>query len=185
MLGLPETSALDACPRVERIDDAPSVDILRDSWCGNEEAAHRCRRLSLARGYIAEEQPEAWPGGAKLRRWRHREVELQRVGEQEHAVDGRAAFEVGKAYCAGLVAERARPVTEDVGYWHMIGDGKGEVQVGVAVAAAQRERADDGSSDDALVLLRELEHAITERIPLLNGEHGTRSFRCRAEDYAI
>ena len=76
-----------------------------------------------------------------------------------------------------LVDERARPVVEHVRDRHMVGDAEGEVQVGEAVATTQGERADGGSGDDALILLREPEHAVAQRIPLLNGEHDARSSR--------
>jgi hypothetical protein len=40
--------------------------------------------------------------------------------------------------------------------FHVISDAEGEVQVGEPVAAAHSQRAHGGSSDDALILLREL-----------------------------
>jgi hypothetical protein len=42
------------------------------------------------------------------------------------------------------------------------------------VAAVHCERAHRGSSDDALILLREQQQVLTESIPLLNGEHEPR-----------
>ncbi len=93
-----------------------------------------------------------------------------------------AALEVGKVDRVELVAERSRPVVEHVRDRHMVGDAEGEVQVGVAIAAAQGERAHDGSGDDAFILLREPEHAVAQRIPLLNGEHDARSSRRSVEN---
>jgi hypothetical protein len=57
----------------------------------------------------------------------------------------------------------------------VVSDAKGEVQVGEAVAAVQGERAHGGSSDDALILLREPQQILAKSIPLLNGEHEARS----------
>src|SRR2546423_958065 len=37
MLGLPDAPALDARPRVERVDHAPAEDVVRDRRRGNEE----------------------------------------------------------------------------------------------------------------------------------------------------
>ena len=105
---------------------------------------------------------------------RHRKVELERVGQQEHAVDRRTALEVGKLHCIELADERARPVVEHIGDGHVVGDRKGEVQVGEAVPATEGKRAHDGASDDPLITVREPEQALTERIALLNGEHGPR-----------
>ena len=70
-----------------------------------------------------------------------------------------------------LVDECARPVIEHVSDRSVIGDGEGKVQVGEAVAAVHGERAHGGPSNDALILLRQPQHAVTESIPLLNGEH--------------
>ena len=111
--------------------------------------------LGLARRRLAEQKPESWPGGTKLGRRRHREVELKRVRQQEHAVGGRTALEVGKVHRVELVDERARPVIEHVSDRHVVGDAEGEVQVGEAVAAVHGERAHGGSGNDALILLRE------------------------------
>ena len=104
---------------------------------------------------LAEQKPESWSGGTKLSCRRHREVELKRVRQQEHAVGGRTALEVDKVHRVELVDERARPVTEHVGDRHPVGDAEGEVQVGEAVAAVHGKRAHGGSCNDALVLLRE------------------------------
>lgn len=113
--------------------------------------------LGLAHCCLAEQKPESWPGGTKLRRLRHGEIELQSVREQEYPVDGRAALEIGQVDCVEFIAEHARPVSEYVSDWHMVGDGEGEVQVGAVVATAVHgERADGGSGHDALILLREL-----------------------------
>jgi hypothetical protein len=57
----------------------------------------------------------------------------------------------------------------------MVGDAEGEVHVGESVAAVNGERAHGGSGDDALILLRDPQHALAESIPLLNGEHEVRS----------
>ena len=51
-----------------------------------------------------------------------------------------------------LVAERATPVVENFSKEHVVGDGEGEVEVGEAIAAPDRQRADRGSSNDPAVL---------------------------------
>ena len=106
-------------------------------------------------GCLTEQKPESWPSGTKLSRRRHREVELKRVRQQEHAVRGRTVLEVGKVHRIELVDERARPVIEHVSDRDVAGDAEGEVQVGEAVAAVHGERAHSGSGNDALILLRE------------------------------
>lgn len=115
----------------------------------------RCQDFGLARSSLAEQKPESWPGGTKLSCRRHREVQLQRIRQQEHAVRGRPALEVGKLHRFELVDERARPIVEHVGDLSMVGDAEGEVHVGEAVAAVYDERAHGGSGDDALILRRE------------------------------
>ena len=84
--------------------------------------------------------------------------------------------------CVVLLAERACPAVEHIGDQRASGDAKSEVQVGKAIAAAQSERADDGSDDNALILLRQSKHAIAERISLLNGKPDARSSRCGVEN---
>src|SRR5688572_12855142 len=106
MLGLPDTPALDARARVERIDDAPPEEVARDRRRVNEELPDRwLRRLRVARRCRAEQKPESWSGGTKPSCRRHREVELKRVRQQEHAVDGRSAREVRKVHRVELVDE--------------------------------------------------------------------------------
>src|SRR2546425_11004569 len=65
MLGLPDTPTLDARARVERVDDAPPEDVVRDRRRGNEEVTRDGRRghLGLARRCRAEQKPESRPGG--------------------------------------------------------------------------------------------------------------------------
>jgi len=56
----------------------------------------------------------------------------------------------------------------------VVSDTEREVQVGEAVAALNGERAYDGSSDDALIFLREPQQMLPKSIPLLNREHEPR-----------
>jgi hypothetical protein len=131
---------------VERVDDSPAEEVLRVGRRG---------RLRVAGRRLAEQEPEARTGGAKLSRRRHREVELKRVGQQEDPVSGRTALEVGKVHRGELVDERARPVAEHVADRNVVGDAKGEVQVGEAIAAVHSKRADRGPGHHALIVLRE------------------------------
>src|SRR5207253_5658447 len=116
--GLPDTPTRDARARMERVDDAPSEDVARDRGRGN---------LGLARGCLAEEKPESWSGGTKLSRRRHREVELKRVRQKEHAVDGRTALEVSEVDRVLLADQRSRPVVEHLSDRHLVSDAEGEV----------------------------------------------------------
>src|SRR5439155_20626284 len=119
MLGLPDTPTLDARARLERVDDAPSEDVAGDRGRGNEEVPRDgwCANLGLARGRLAEQKPESWPGGTKLRRRRRREVELKLVRQDELAVDGWTALEVGKVHCVALSVHRARSYVEYYCAW--------------------------------------------------------------------
>jgi hypothetical protein len=49
-----------------------------------------------------------------------------------------------------------------------------KVHVGEEIALVEGERAHEGSGDDALVIIRESQHALAESVPLLNGEHQAR-----------
>jgi hypothetical protein len=120
---------------------------------------------------LAEEQPEAWTRRTELRRRGHREVELERVREQEHAVDRRTDSEIGELHGPELVDQLGRPVVEHLIDRDGVGDAEGEVEVGEAVAAVDREGTDDGARDDAVIALREPEDPRAERISLLDGEH--------------
>jgi hypothetical protein len=95
-----------------------------------------------------EQEPETRSGGTKPSRRRHRQVELERPGQQEDAIGRRAPVEVDEMDRIKLVDQGPRPVTENVADRHRIGDTKGEVQVGVAIAAVRGERADDGPGDE-------------------------------------
>jgi hypothetical protein len=110
-----------------------------------------------------------------LRRRRHREVELQRVGQQEDTVDGRAALEVGELHGVFVFDELPRPVVEHLADEYAVGDAEGEIQVGVPVAAdVDGKRAHRGPGDGALILVRKLKNVVAESIPLLDAEHGRR-----------
>src|SRR5215218_5233132 len=172
MFRLPNAATLDACPCVQRIDDAPPEDVPCDRRRGNEEAPLRpAANLGLVCSRLAKEKLESRPCGAELRRQCHGEVELQCVWQQENAVDGPPRFEVGELYRVQLLRERARPAVKNVRDRHTISDSESEVQVGEAIAVSDSERAHSGSGDDALVFLRELEHSRTQRVSLFDGEH--------------
>src|SRR2546423_12840530 len=131
MLGLPDTPTLGARARVERVDDAPPEDVVRDRRRGNEEVPldRWIRNLGLVGSRLAEQKPKSWPGGTKPSRRRHGEIELKRVRQQEYAVDGRTALEVGKLHCVTLADERPRPVVEHLSGRNVVGDAEGEIQV--------------------------------------------------------
>jgi hypothetical protein len=171
MLGLPDTPALDARARVERVDDAPPEQISRDRRRGNEQVTRRHGTPGLVSGRRAEEKPESRAGGTKLSRRCHRQVELKRVRQQEYAVGGRAALKIGELYRAEFSGERGRPIIENLGDRDVAGDAEREVQVGEAIAAAHSERPHHGPGYDPAVLLREPQHALAEGISLLDGEH--------------
>jgi hypothetical protein len=75
-----------------------------------------------------------------------------------------------------LVDERARPLIEHVSDRHVVGDPEGEVQVGEAVAAVDGERANGGSGNHVLILLREPKQVLAKSLALLNGEHEARAY---------
>ena len=156
VLRLPDTSTLDARTRVERVDDAPPEEVVRDRRRRNEDVPRDRRRdLGLARSRLAEQKPESWSGGTELTCRRHREVELQCIRQQEHAVGGRSAHEISKGHRVEFLDQRARPIVEDVCDRHLVDDAEGEVQVGEAVTTVHGKRAHGGSSNDAPILLRE------------------------------
>ena len=171
VLRLPDAAALDARSRMQGVDDAPPEDVFCNRGRVNEEAARRAGNLRLVGRRLAEEELEARPCGAKVGRRGHREVELECVREQEHAVDGRPNLEVGEPDGGQLSAERARPVLENVRDRNAVGDPEREVQVGEAIAASDRQRAHSCPRDDALVLVGKLEHPRTQRVSLLDREH--------------
>jgi len=149
---------------MKRVDDAPSEQIL---------PGRRRRKHGVPRR-LAEEQPEPRPCRSKLTRRRQREIELEQVGQQEHAVGRRPAREIDEVHGVGLVDEHARPVVEHVRDRNLVDHGEGEVEIRVTVASARRERADGRSRDDSLVLVCDPEHALAESIPLLDREHDAR-----------
>src|SRR5206468_10424795 len=122
----------------------------------------------------AEHEPESGPRRAESGCRRHREVELERVWQQEHPVGGRPALQIDDWHRVELVEQEACPVIEHVSDANIVGDTEGEVHVGEAIAAVNGERANDGSGHDALILVPEPQHSLAETIPLLNVEHEAR-----------
>ncbi|TMD76610.1 MAG: hypothetical protein E6I82_03285 [Chloroflexi bacterium] len=59
-----------------------------------------------------------------------------------------------------MVAERASPVVENFSNGHVVGDGEGEVKVREAIAPAEGQRADRGSSYDPSILFGKGQHAL-------------------------
>ena len=84
---------------------------------------------------------------------------MESVWQQEHAVSRRPAHKVDELHRGQLVAERASPVVENLSNGHVVGDGEGEVKVREAIAAAEGQRADSGSSNDPSVLPGKGQHA--------------------------
>jgi hypothetical protein len=80
---------------------------------------------------------------------------LECCRQQEHAVDRRSAFEVDELHRRQIAAQHTSPVVENFTNGHTVGDREGQVEVGEAIAAADRQRADSSSGNDPLVLLRE------------------------------
>ena len=151
MLRLPDTPAFDARSRVKAVDDAPAEEVSGG------------RRVAPIGGYglsgFAEQQSEPGTGRDEARRRRQRQIELESVWQQEHAVNRRPAHKVDELHRGQLVAERASPVIENFSNGHVVGDGEGEVKVREAIAAAEGQRADSGSSNDPSVLLGKGQHA--------------------------
>jgi hypothetical protein len=70
--------------------------------------------------------------------------------------------------------ELLRPVVQHLSGRNVIGDAERQIQIGEPVARSSRERSHRGPGDDALVLLRELQHMCPEFVTLLDGEHAGR-----------
>jgi hypothetical protein len=133
----------------------PPEEVPRDRSRGNEQGRHRHGNLGLARGRLAKEEPESWTGGTKLGSRCHRKVDLKRVWQQEYAIGGRAALEIGEVHRAEFIAERGRPVIENLVDGDAVGDAEREVQVGKPIAGVHSERPHDRSGYDAVILLRQ------------------------------
>ena len=120
----------------------------------------------------AEEEAEARPARAELRRRAEREVDLEAAGEEEDAVDRRAEGDVEEVDAVELVRHSPGPVGEDLGNRHVVVDGERQVDVGPAVAGTLREPADDRRADDARVGLRQSEHVVASALAVLDAEGG-------------
>lgn len=172
VLGLPEPIALDARACMQRIDNAPAEDVSRDRGRGDEEIAwgrrHAGPGLDCDR---AEQKPEARPGGSKLRRRAHRNVQLKRVREQEYPIRCGATFEVDEVNSMELLGERVGPVIDHVGDRDVLDDAERKVYVREGVTCVDGEGADQCSGHHALVPFGEPEHVLAERITLVDGEH--------------
>jgi hypothetical protein len=57
---------------------------------------------------------------------------------------------------------------------HVVGEGEGQVEVGPAVAAADRERADLRGGDDALVRVGQVEDPLAGAVACLDREQAQR-----------
>lgn len=184
VLRLPHAAAADASAGMERVDHAPPEDVFRGRRCPDEEVSDDGRRggVGVVGGRLPEQEAEPRAGGREPGDRRHREVQLECVRQQEHAVRRRPALQIDERDRVELDDEHAGPVIEHGGGLHVVGDAERRVDVGVAIAAVDGERADDGAGDDAHIRLREPQHALPEGIPLLDGEHPSRL--CAATDHA-
>src|SRR4051812_3714069 len=102
VLRLPDAPAFDARARVQAVDDAPAEEV----------SGGRSGRSGPLAGGFAEQQLEPGTGGGEARRRCQRQIELESVWQQEHAVDGRPALEVDEPHCRELVAQPPCPVVE-------------------------------------------------------------------------
>ena len=50
----------------------------------------------------------------------------------------------------------------------MVGGAEREIQIGEAVALVHRQRTDSCARDHAIIVLREPQHTLAQRIPLLD-----------------
>jgi hypothetical protein len=55
-----------------------------------------------------------------------------------------------------------------------VGDAEGQVEIGPAIAAAERKRADLRARDDALVRMGELQDALADSVSILDGKQAQR-----------
>ena len=136
---------------MQAVDDAPAEEV---------SGGRRLGRGRLALNDLAEQQPEPGAGRGEASRRCQRQIELESVWQQEHAVDRRAALEVDELHGVELVAQPASPVVENLDNGNIVGDREGEVEIGEAIAAADCERADSGSRNDSSVVLGKRQHAL-------------------------
>ncbi|MGH2597734.1 MAG: hypothetical protein ACRDH7_17500 [Actinomycetota bacterium] len=76
---------------MERVDHAPPEDVSHHRWRGDEEIA-LSHGVWHAGDRLAEHEPETWSRGSEPGCERHRQIELERIGQQEHAEGGRPAL---------------------------------------------------------------------------------------------
>ena len=95
---------------------------------------------------------------------REREVDLQPVGEQEHAVDQVATGQIEQGHSSERLRELACPVIQHLGHRGLRGDSEGEIEIRPAVPVPLCERADYRGRDDARVALGEPEQVVAYSI---------------------
>src|SRR5215207_449982 len=101
------------------------------------------------------------------------------VVQQEHAIDDPVVREIDEAYGSDLVSQPSRPFVQHLGDRYVVVDAECQIQVGELIAGPDGERADGGSRNDSVVLLRQLQQALAERIALLDREHRTGLYAAR------
>src|SRR5258706_14096391 len=98
------------------------------------DQVYRARRRGMGPFYrCAEQQPERGLDRAELHRRKERKVDLQRVCEEENAVNGLAKVDVDMVQSAVIAVHRAGPITERFVQTGWIGDSKCQVEGGPAV----------------------------------------------------
>jgi hypothetical protein len=172
VLRLPCPATLDASTPVQRVNDTPAEDVSGDYRRREVETARwPLGSVGVVRSRLTEKQLELRPRRTKRGLRCHGEVELERIGQQEDAVDRGPDFKIDQPYRVELLGKAARPVLENIRDARIARDRKRKVQVREAIAAPHCKRAHSGSGNDALVFLCELKHSSAERIPLFDCEH--------------
>src|SRR5581483_5825013 len=138
--------ARERLPRVQRVvprqpDEAPRV--------------RRRARRQLPR--VPEDELERAAVGAESLRRREREVDLEPVGEQDDAEEGRAPLQVPVVHRAELVLEQPRPVPDDGGPVGIVREPERDVDVRPLVLVPGGGGADERGGDDPVVALGALE----------------------------
>jgi hypothetical protein len=143
-------------------------------------ACHNFLLAMALRAWSAYNQPRpmmcaGWGGGTCRgsfalpdTRWK---IDLERAGEQKHAVRPRAGFDVEMMQRQVSVVHVRRPIGEDI--WHLLNfmDAKSQINIRPAIFAIGRSGASDRGTTDSLVTGCVLEEVGTEAGTFFASEH--------------
>ena len=138
---------------------------MRDQRCGNEHVPRdrRFASLGVVRAVLPNEAGIVSPLDGTEQPSVNDRVELQRVGQKEHAVDSWAPFEVDKVHRVRSSMSRLvqSSSTSAIDTWSAIPKVRSDRRTGRRLP---RRAAYGSSGDDALILLRKAQHVLAESI---------------------